>query len=465
MSSIPKPDPSCPTCAEFAKVLASMAKQLTKLEAEVKELKARKPGTSRNSSRPPSSDPPWAKPKPRPDSGARKPGGQIGHEGSKRDLLPPDEVHVVRPEICSCCGEDLLGVDRDPYRHQVVDVPPIRPRVTEFELHTLSCHKCGATTRASLPVGVPSSSFGPNLSGLVATLTGGHRISRRNVQQLLADVFGVRISLGGISNIEARVSRVLEAAHAQALRSLVQSSIKHLDETGWRESNASAWLWTGVGDRAIAFLIRASRGSDVARELIGDEPEGTLITDRWSGYNWVDIEQRQVCWAHLIRDFRKIADSSKDMQEVGEALEANAKKLFRLWHLVRDATLDRRIFRRRSKKIRIEMRRLLRSGSKIVGWDGPRLCRGILKLEQALWTFVSTEGVEPTNNDAERAVRPGVLWRKSSLGTQSDRGSRYAERIMTCAATLKRQGRGLHRFIVDSLSAEIGAVPAPQLLG
>ncbi len=472
---LPEPDPACASCVvlaaanaelaaanvESAKALKLVTARLAELEAKVEKLEARGRATPRNSSKPPSSEPPWSKPRGKPGSGKR--GGQPGHKGSKRDPVPPDEVHAVRPELCPCCGELLLGIDPSPLRHQLIEIPPIRPVVTEYQLHALTCESCGETTRAQLPSGVPQSNFGPNLTAIVATLTGGHRLSKRNMQGLLADVFGVTMSLGGLSNIEKRVGRTLEAPHADALRSLAGSPFKHLDETSWYESNTNSWLWVGVGAHATAFLIRPSRGSAVARELIGDDPVGILITDRWSGYNWVDIEMRQLCRAHLIRDFRQIAES-KGTSAIGKELESLVKRLFRLWHLVRDGVLERRLFKKRVKRIRSAMQRLLRCGARRVGWIGPRICRGILKLEEALWTFVSVEGIEPTNNDGERAIRSGVLWRKSSFGTQSDRGSRFAERMMTCAATLKRQGRSLHQFILDSLRAALDGSPAPDLI-
>jgi transposase len=299
---------------------------------------------------------------------------------------------------------------------------------------------------------------------MIAVLTGTYRVSRRNVQQLLSDMFGVTMSLGAISKLEGQVSENLAEAHEEALNHVRGSAAVHADETSWRESATNYWLWVATGGDATAFLIRDNRSGEVAKELLGEEMEGTLITDRWSGYGWVDLKQRQLCWAHIIRDFRKIAESGNKSREIGEELELWAKALFTYWHQLRDGTLNRSRWRDEAGRIRKAIRRLLKQGSECGEWRAPSICRGILKLEPALWTFVTTEGIEPTNNEAERAVRPAVIWRKTSLGTQSERGSRFAERMLTCVATLRQRGRNVLDFVHSACQAALLGDPAPPLL-
>jgi len=447
------PDPNCPGCQT--------------LLAKIALLEARVRANSSNSSRPPSSDPPWSGPSRSTPPSGRKRGGQPGHEKSERPLLPPEDVdrlELCKPSTCEHCGGGLFGKDLSPHRHQVTELPPTKPVVVEYQLHTLACRACGRRTRAELPAGVPSGAFGPRLQALVVLHTGVYRVSRRNVQRLMADAYGVELSLGAISNIEKTFAEALAGPHNQALEKVQRSAVTHLDETSWRERNRLAWLWTAVTKDVSVFLIRPTRGAAVAKELIGERFDGVAVSDRWSGYDWIDIEQRQACWAHLLRDFRKIAESQGLTSWIGESLEKRARELFALWHRVRDGTLQRVTFRRHVRRIRRGMVDLLQLGAASDGWRVPGLCRGILELEQAMWTFVRREGIEPTNNDAERALRPGVIWRKTCLGTQSDRGSRFAERLMSCVTTLRRNERNVLDYLCAVSGAALRDDPIPSFV-
>jgi len=453
---------------EVEGIAREQAVVIERLGAEVTRLKAREPTTSRTSSKPPSSDAPWSKGARRKKKpSGKKRGGQPGHKGQRRRPTPPEgvsEVNAVKPGECRSCSEPLAGDDPSPQNHQVVDIPPVEPFVLEYLLHKLKCSRCGTSTRASLPEGVPQSSFGPNLSALIATLTGGYRMSRRNAQRFVADSFGIDISLGALSGVEARISEGLAEAHADAMASVAESEVKHLDETSWTESNESAWLWAGVGDVATIFLIRGTRGSVVAREMIGDDPNGIAVTDRYSGYSYIDLAKRQVCLAHLIRDFRRMAEGEEDLRWIGERLHGLLSALFRIWHVHQGGGIDRATLQRWARSIRVRMIRLLDEGARSVGHETPGMCRGILRTEPAIWTFVRIEGVEPTNNIAERAIRPAVISRKTSYGTQSERGSRFVERILTCSATLRQAGRSLSEFINAVAHAVLAGGPAPKLL-
>ncbi len=475
MDERPEPDPSCPSCAALSArldriegLVREQALVIAKQGEEIERLKARKPKTSRTSSKPPSSDGPWSKAgRSKRAASGKKRGGQPGHQGKTREPAAPedvDEVKMLKPEQCSSCKAPLTGDDPSPRLHQVIDIPTVALEIVEYRLHQLECVRCGKATRAALPQGVHQSPFGPNLSALIVLLSGEYRMSRRNIQRFIADSYGIEVSLGAISNIEGRMAEGLTGAHAEALASVAASPTKHLDETTWREFSKLAWMWVAVGEEATVFVIRDSRGGAVARELIGDEPSGVVISDRYSGYAYIDLDQRQVCLAHLIRDFRRMAEGEKDLRWIGERLLGLTIAVFRLWHLHLSEEIDRATLKRWSRHLRVRMIRLLDEGARSGGYETPSMCRGILRTEPAMWTFIEQEGVEPTNNVAERAIRPAVILRKTSLGTQSERGSRYVERMQTVSVTLRQAGRSLRDFIVEVARAVLQGQPSPKLL-
>jgi len=467
VSSPPRIDPECHGCAEQATKLAELQAVVEKQGAELERLKARKPKTSQTSSKPPSSDGPWTKHGPKRKPSGKKRGGQPGHKGAQRKPTPPadvDEVHAVRPGSCKKCSSPMVSTGSDPIRHQVIDIPPVKPRVDEWLLHEGLCSGCGSTERAALPAGVHQSSFGPNLSALVVLLSGEYRMSRRNIQRYIADAHGVEISTGAISNIEGRMTKGLAGAHAEALAAVQEAPAKHLDETTWRQEGELAWLWAAVCEIAVAFLIRDSRRAEVAKELIGEVPKGILISDRYSGYSFVDGDQRQVCLAHLIRDFRRMAEGEKELRWIGDGLLTLMDDIFRLWHQHKDGKIDRADLKRWSRPLRARILGLLDAGALSRGYETPGMCRGILKTEPSMWTFIEKEGIEPTNNVAERAVRPVVILRKTSFGSQSERGSRFVERMQTVSATLKLSGRSLRDFVVGVAHHVLGGATPPALL-
>ena len=455
--------------ARIAKLEAQVAKLTALVEnllAENKELKRRLKQDSSNSDKPPSTDPPSKLPKQKRKRGERKPGGQPGHEGRTRALLPADqvdEVHEHKPPACRDCGLKLRGSDPWPQRHQVTEVPPVKPTVIEYRLHALSC-PCGAETRAELPAGVPRGAFGPRLQALVGLLTGGYRISKRNTVQLLWDCFGVEIALGSIKRLENDLSTAL-AQPVEAARDYVRAQpVVGMDETSWRQAGKKAWLWTAVTNLVIVFTIRFSRAGEVAKDLIGEDYGGVVGSDRWSGYKWVKDERRQFCWAHLKRDFQKIAESGGELAAIGEALQVQRKQLFKWWHRVRDGTLARSSFQTYVGPLRKEVCKLLRQGEACTEEKLSGMCRELLEHEAAMWTFVRVAGVEPTNNDSERALRHAVIWRKTSFGTHSDAGSTFAARILTAVASLRLQRRSVLDYLTELCEAALQGVAGPSLL-
>ena len=448
--------------------ICTLEARVAALEATVQQLLERLHQDSRNSSRPPSSDPPQAlRPRLRRGPSGRKRGGQPGHPGQSRALVPIAEVEIVvpvKPQQCRQCQHPLRGEDTQPYRHQVTEIPPIKPVVTEYRIHRLLCPVCGVPTRADLPLGVPPGGFGPRVQALVALCTGAYRLSKRTTQEVMADLFGLPMSLGTIPQLEQATVQAVAAPVADAQAYVRAQAVAHLDETGWREGRARAWLWVAVTTWVTVFLVRLSRGAKVAEELLGERFCGILVTDRWSAYTWYPTRWRQLCWAHLLRDFEAMIERGGQSQEIGTALQEQARQMFHAWHRVRDGTLPHAEFRVLMRPIRRQVARLLKAGQTCGVAKTEGMCREVLKVYDALWTFVRVEGVEPTNNAAERAIRPGVLWRKGSFGTQSTNGSRFVEAMMTVVATLKQQHRNVLAYMTEVCQAAYTGVPAPSLL-
>ena len=446
--------------------LSALEARVQAFQAENRALQEQGKQTSRNSSRPPSSDPPHSLRPRRPRSGRRR-GGQPGHPGQTRPLLPVDEVDevvVLKPDQCSGCHAPLLGDDPMPFRHQVIEIPPIQPVVTEYQWHQLVCPDCGESTRAPWPQGVPSGTYGPRVHATVALCTGSYRLSKRTTQQAMEDLFDVSMSVGTISQSEKTTTAVLAEPVEEARDYVQEQSVAHLDETSWRQDGKRAWLWVAVTSWVTVCVVRMSRGGQVARELLGEGFTGILITDRYRAYNWYPVRWRQLCWAHVLRDFAAIRERGGAGEEIGEALLAQAHQMFAWWHRVREGTLKRSTFRSSMTPLRCEVERLLEAGSQCGVAKTAGTCQEILKRRQALWTFVQVEGVEPTNNTAERSIRPGVQWRKGSYGTQSEAGSRYVESMMTVVATLKQQKRNVLAYLVAAHEAALRGETAPSLL-
>jgi transposase len=435
-------------------------------QEQVRTLQEQLNQTSRNSSRPPSSDPPQS-PRPRRPRGQRRRGGQPGHPGHTRNLVPVeavDEVVVLKPEQCQGCHALLSGDDASPFRHQVIEMPLIKPVITEYQWHQLVCTVCGAITRAPWPAGVPSGTYGPRVHATVALCTGSYRLSKRTTAQVMDELFGVPMSVGTISQSEQATTAVVTAPVEEARAYVHEQRVAHLDETSWRQGDKRAWLWVAVTSFVTVFLVRMSRGGQVARELLGEHFGGILVTDRYSAYNWYPVRWRQLCWAHLLRDFEAMRSRGGASEEIGAALLAQAHQMFTWWHRVREGRLARSTFRSYMTPLRREVERLLEAGSQCGVAKTEGTCREILKRRQALWTFVHVDGVEPTNNTAERAIRPGVQWRKGSFGTQSEAGSRFVESMMTVVATLKHQKRHVLDYLTAAHEAALHGEAAPSLL-
>lgn len=370
---------------------------------------------------------------------------------------------VLKPDRCEGCGHRLRGEDSDPLRHQVCEIPEVKATVTEYQRHRLECGHCGRVTIAGLPEGVGLSGFGPRLEATMAYLSARLYLSKRLIQEMLLDLFGIVISLGAIIKAQQRVSRALAPAYEQVRRQVQREPMAHVDETGFRQGSNRAWVWVAVTMTAVLFVVHLKRSGKAAQELLG-KFKGILISDRWKAYDRWAVAYRQLCWAHLMRDFRSFLDFSGQSARIGQELLEQATLMFRWWYRLRDGTLKFSTFQKYMAPIRLRVEELLEQGARCRQPKTAGMCREILKLAPALWTFVAIEGIEPTNNTAERAIRPMVLYRKISFGTQGAPGSRFIERIMTAVATLRLQGRHVLGHLVKVCEADRLGEPAPSLL-
>lgn len=441
--------------------------QVAALQAEVAELRARLAQHSGNSSRPPSSDPPGAPPRSKPQPRGGKRGAQKGHKGHHRSRVPPERVDEALPHYppaCRRCGQDLESAPRvgDPVILQVAELPPVRAVVTEHYLFQLCCPHCHSHTRAELPAGVGASSFGPRLSALAALLAGRFRLSRRETCALLSDLLDVPPSLGGVQARVEETSQALRGTYREVRAAVRSSTAAHVDETGWRLRKERRWVWAAVTAGATLFRL-GRRGSPDARRLLGSDFRGIVGSDRWGAYRQYPPEQRQLCWAHLKRDFQWLSEREGEVGRLGVWGLAECGRLFALWGRFRAGEITRSQMARLLVPVRWRLGRLLKRGMELKG-KARALCRDLTKLWPALWTWVHRTDVEPTNNVAERALRKPVLWRKGSFGSNSGRGLRFVERILTVGETCRQRGVGMLDYLTRAVQAHRSGLPAPLLL-
>lgn len=458
-------------------------KRIEQLEKQLESLAEKVNTNSQNSGIPPSTEIVKPDKKKSQKKKKRNRGGQKGHLGYSRELYPEGDCKDIKnhvPEVCNCCGEKLSGEDENPYRHQIVEIPPIELEIIEHRLHQLECNHCGSLTRAKLPEGVCESGYGATVVALVSLMSGVYRHSHRMIVSAMDDYFGVKISLGTVNRLRKEASAALSAAVVEAKSYIQSSPMVNADETGFTQGNADgrnpmkrkAWLWVAVTPLISYFQVALSRSTAAAMDLLGKNFAGILGSDRYGSYNWVDVKKRQICWAHLKREFQKISERSGTSRQVGRDLMAQEKKLFRLWRRVRDGTLSRKEFQLLVLPIRSKVEKILTetaefeigSREKTPWAKTVRTCRQLLKVETALWLFVEVEELEPTNNSAERAIRPAVLWKKTSFGSQSENGSIFVARMLTVVSSLRSQNRNVLEFIRETIRAHRLRFSTPSLV-
>lgn len=463
--------PTCEGCRVRDARIAVLEQQVAELLARVRDLEARLGQNASNSSLPPSANPPQAPPPVRKQPTGRRPGGQPGHNAHLRQRLPPERLTEPTmhywPPTCAACRHDLPAAaadgDPEPRWHQVAELPAVAVRLTEYQAHGRTCPHCGQLTWAKIPDDVRAHGCGPRLTATLSYLSGVMHASKRQIEEFVAAVLGVPIALGTVSNLEREMSAALEAAHAEARQAVQQAPAKNVDETGWKQAGARRWLWGAATALVVCFVITPSRGAAGLAALLGKRIRGIIASDRWSVYGQLRVGRRQVCWAHLKRDFQKLVDRGGAAVAYGEKGLAAVAILFTEWHLFRGGGRRQRL-RFELEPLRQAVRDWLGEGASCADAKAATFCRNLLAVEPALWTFLYQEGVEPTNNHIERLLRSGVLWRKNAFGCHSEAGCRFVERILTVTQTLRLQKRPVLAFLYHSLVAHRSGLPAPVLL-
>ena len=456
--------PECPGCSARDARIADLERRLSELEARLKTNAA-------NSSTPPSANPLGADAPVTKKKSKRRRGGQPGHPPHLKQLLPPDRVtrtESIVPAVCSGCRAPLPRAagpsDPAPKRFQVVELPPIVATVIEYQAHARTCPCCGVVTQAMIPAAIRAHSVGPRLTATLSYFSGCHGVSKRGVEEIAETVLGVPIALGTVANLEQEVSAALAPAHAEAIAAVRQADVKFADETSWKLWGQLCWLWAAATAGVAAFVIHAKRGAAGLAAILGEDIGGIVHSDRWHAYLQVPEERRQLCWAHLKRDFRKIVDCGGPSVFVGRRGLRIVRELFAAWHAFQAGTITRSRLQDRIAPLECRLSKTLLEGA--FGAD-PRVatfCENLIHLELALWTFARVEDVEPTNNFMERLVRLAVLWRRRSFGCNSAAGCRFVERILTVVQTCRLNQTNTLEYLAQAVHAHRRGTACPSLL-
>jgi transposase len=446
-----------------AEQIRRLTARVVELTAKVAELEAKLGKDPSNSSKPPSSTHPHDKPPPSKPKSSRQRGGQQGHDKHERALLPAEQCQDVVPCLpseCRRCGKKLTGTDAEPLRHQVWELPDIKPIVTEYQQHRLVC-SCGCSTCGDLPKGVPTGQAGPRLIAFGGLLMACFRQSKRRAAQFLSMILNQPASAGWMVLLQNRAAEAVKPAYDELAEQLPAQAVLNVDESPTKEGKLKGWVWTFVAKAFTFFACRTSRAADVPKQLLGDGFSGVIHCDRARMY-WA-FDQLQWCWAHLKRDFQALIDDPcATKKRLGRDLMKPTKELFALWQKVRDGTISRRGFRQLVQPIRQRVNALLLRG--YFNALTHNFCKELVEHGKHLWTFVDVEGVEPTNNAAEQALRHAVIWRKLSFGTQSKSGSQFVERLLTVIETCRRQSRDVFHWLVATIQAHYNGDQTPSLL-
>jgi transposase len=444
---------------------AAAVELVMSLLRRVEELERQIGRSSRNSSLPPSRDSPAQRlERPKKKGSGRKRGGQPGHPGSTREMVKdPDEVVEHWPAACAGCGVQL-GRDTpvgDPVSHQVNELVA-SVHVTEHRRMRVRCD-CGRCVLAELPAGVPAGAFGPGVAAAATTLTAA-RVSRRETARLLEDLLGIKLSSASVDALCQQASSALEDPYMQLLEHLDKSPVRHVDETSWRHPGQGAWLSVAAARDAAIFQISDRRDRLAAHALIGENPTGIIVTDRYGVYEYLSLDQRQLCLCHILLSFIELGERDGAPGKLGRSLADALTRIFKTTNDPDRDRLDLPKLRADTTTDRDTIHQLLAQGSRCRDQKTRRFCAGLLKHERAFWTFTLVPGVPATNNTAERSLRGPVIWRKTSGGTQTYNGDRLVERLLSMRETCRLQGRRLHTYLTAAITAHQHAQPVPTPL-
>ena len=457
--------PDCPGCRQRDARIAELEARVLALEGQVRDLLDRlkpPPPPRAVAGQPPAPD---KKPT------GRKPGGQIGHPPHLKVLVPPERVNEVVtyiPDQCQKCQARLPKAagpdDPEPTRFQVAELPQLAAQITEHQGHARTCPCCGEVTQAPIPAEVRAHCVGPRLAGTLSYLVGVHGVSKRGVEEIAEALFDAPIALGTVANLEQEMSAALVAAHEEARAAVAAAPIKQADETGWKQAGKKRWLWVVTAATVVYFVIHPRRNLSALKRLVGAGLSGILCSDRWCVYNqWPGL--RQLCWAHLKRNWEKQAERGGKAAKLAAAWAEVQGRVFDLWHQFRGGgQMSRKTLERHLAPLRAELWQVLRRGRRSRDGKLKRFCARLAESYAHLWTFVSEPGVEPTNNHAERVQRTAVLWRRRSFGCHSANGCRFVERLLTVVQTLRQQKRSVLEFLCQTLDAHRNRLQSPRLL-
>jgi transposase len=354
--------------------------------------------------------------------------------------------------------------DPEPTWHQVADLPELAAEITEHQGHARTCPSCGCLNRGVIPPEVRAHVIGPRLAAVMSYFSGRLHLGRRVVEEVVETVFDVPTSLGSIVGLEAEMCAALANPYQEAETAVRVAKVKNTDESGWSEKGRQRWLWAAATETVAFFVIHLRRSFAGLQALLGETIHGVVCSDRWSAYGKLPREQRQICWAHLKRDFQKLVDRGGPADAIGRACQEVVECLFADWWAFRRGEVDRAGLQARLERIARELQEILEAGRGCADSKAATFCTNLLGLYPALWLFAALEGVEPTNNHAERILRLGVLWRKNAFGCHSPAGCRYVERMLTVVQTLRLQKRPVLDYLHRALVAHRSGLPAPQLL-
>lgn len=463
---LPQGRDDCPRCAALEERVRELEAESAQLRRRLAQLEDRLRANSSNSSTAPSSNPLWAPALKRKKPTGKKPGGQPGHQGHCRTLLPVEQVDEVvehRPAACAYCGVALPAGSSQQLRarHQVAELPPRAVIVTEHQSYACRCDHCGQVTCCAIPPSIASRCTGERLDAALCYLSAHVHGSRRAVEDVAGEVLGFELSLGTVSQREREMTAALAKAYEQVQQRVRAAAAKNVDETGWRR--AGRWLWVAATRREALFKIDRGRNFHGLQNLLGELIQGTICSDRHGLYDHLKLSRRAICWAHLKRDFQRWIDRGGPTRWLGKKGIQITDTLFSLWHRLRRGQIVRSTLRRQMRTLRRRMGKLLRRGIRCGVTKAKHFCRNVLKVEPALWTFARVAGIEPTNNHAERMLRSAVIWRKKCFGSHSQGGCRYVERILTAVQTLRLQDRPILPFLAQCLHAHRHHFPSPAL--
>lgn len=468
--------PAVELVTEQEQALLKADVRISELETKIQELEARLNQDSSNSSKPPSSDPPLnraqrrAMRKERRKPSPRNPGGQPGHEGHHRPMVPIERVDEVvdhLPGECHGCGERFSGSEKTvgtPVVSQQWDIPKIEPHITEHRLWRKLCPNCGKDQLAEAP-GPLTLAFGPNITAHTATLAGEDRLSRRQIATVTEEMFSIPISTGSVDALLMRVSNLLDKPYGEIRERALSSEVVHVDETSWPLKGEQQWLWALSSATDATFRIDRSRSQRAAKELLGSDFDKVAVTDRYGAYNWIDNSQRQLCWAHLLRQFASLSERQGPPGRLGKRLVRATDKVFDSYHQFSDSEdTDLKQLTSSLSETKKHIHQLLTQGTRQRHKRTATFCNRLLYEWNSLWQFCEKEGIPLTNNQAERGLRHPVIMRKVSLGTQSHRGNRWVERILSVRETCRLQQRSVLEYLREVTTAAYANRPVPTLV-